>query len=753
MACAMMLRIRNSRATIRSRLNVALRPMPKPPVKSIAVAMKISRSARGRFCIFVRLTRLMTCAMMLRIRASRANSTQTDAQTAREIYCRGNENLTLCAGAVLHFCAIDPFDDLCDDVAYSRQQSELLPSTPTPVKSIAVVMKTTGFARGRFCIFARLTRLMNCAMRPTLRLMQPPAKIGRRLVLSAQKPVMLPFVPMPLSANPCIGDPYPDGTGCDGETDARTMREEHCRAGNEGSTLCASTVKYFCDTDARDVADPFDGLCDPATYEMQRNTRLSECETAPLNEPRCVKARDQMVQITCEDDPYVAGCEAEINARMVRENQCRMDNNRDDAALCQGAVTHFCTIDPFDSLCNATNFTRYTEARRVFEGFCRADVAGRANDAGCANVVKHFCTADPFDSLCNINNFATFTADRNTRDLLCRAGNNALGLANDTQCTGMLAHFCTIDPFDAVCNPTTYDAERTMRVAECITGDNASDGPLCARAILANTCISTPYAMGCEGETNAQTARETFCRGDPSNPSNPLCAGAVVHFCDTSATSNPFDADLCFDGTTYDGKRDERTTFCAGQTDSSLDDSFCAGAIATNPCFNNPFVRNLNDGAYLCSSEFAARREEQINKCIVGNKGQDSECINVLAGIGGCLANPFQDSCEDADNLYFKDHADNARAARVAFCDIGDITDHDYCFAGRMFERVLCTYNPYGSFCSDETFEGISTTLQAERTQKIIDCGDNDYNKPGSCVHVLARATAATWARGFGSAR
>ena len=619
------------------------------------------------------------------------------ARTARESFCRasaGNEDNPLCAGAVMHFCTADPFDDLCNATNF------------TPYAT------------------ARENREEACII--------------------GAKASDVAFCANAIVANPCIGDPYPDGTGCDGETDARTMREEHCRAGNEGSTLCASTVKYFCDTDARDVADPFDGLCDPATYEMQRNTRLSECETAPLNEPRCVKARDQMVQITCEDDPYVAGCEAEINARMVRENQCRMDNNRDDIVLCQGAVTHFCTIDPFDSLCNATNFTRYTEARRVFEGFCRADVAP-VEGVNCTNAINHFCTIDPFDSLCSVTNFTNFTFDRNTRDLLCRAGNNALGQANDEQCTGMLAHFCTIDPFDAVCNPTTYDAERTMRVAECITGDNASDGPLCARAILANTCISTPYAMGCEGETNAQTARETFCRGDSSNS---LCAGAVAHFCDTSATSNPFDADLCFDGTTYDGKRDERTTFCAGQTDNMHD--LCAGAIATNPCFNNPFVRDLDDGAYLCSSEFAARREEQITDCIVGKKGQDSECINVLAGIGGCLANPFQDSCEDADNLYFKDHADNARKERVAFCEI-DITDHDYCFAGRMFERVLCTYNPYGSFCSDETFEGISTTLQAERTQKIIDCGDNDYNKPGSCVHVLARATAATWARGFDS--
>ena len=53
-------------------------------------------------------------------------------------------------------------------------------------------------------------------------------------------------------------------------------------------------------------------------------------------------------------------------------------------------------------------------------------------------------------------------------------------------------------------------------------------------------------------------------------------------------------------------------------------------------------MRDLdNNGAEDCSSEFAARREEQINKCIVGEVGQTIGCNNVLAGIGWLFGESF----------------------------------------------------------------------------------------------------------------
>ena len=904
------------------------------------VAYGFQRTTRTTACITGDKADDSTCANAVKFNPCIGNpftaecSTQTDARTMREAHCRaGNEADSLCAGAVVHFCAIDPFDGICDDADYSQQQMERTAlcikganasdaalcngaigqdecinnpfGTNCDSKLTAQTARETfcradnennGLCAGavlHFCTadpFDELCNATNFTPYATAR--------GDRVTacITGDNASDDALCANAIGEDKCILDPY--GMDCESQdsspTAAQTARTTFCRAGNEGNALCASTVKYFCDTDARNDADPFDALCDPDTYTEQRNTRMNECSSKDSNDPRCInaflqaacvidpflngcdgqidrqtahevfcrkgtnaadrlsdcqntinrvcgadpfdsickegnfatfvddraarvlaciagdKANDDdlcanaIVANPCIRDPYGAGCDGETDARDMRESHCRASN--EDTALCTGTVNHFCAIDPFEDLCNATNFPSYTSSRGAFEAFCRADVAGRANDAGCQNAVTHFCTVDPFDSLCNMDNFTTFTNARNTRNSLCRDNQNALGLANDSQCTGVLAHFCTIDPFDTVCNPTTYTNERTGRVAECIMDDNASDTALCANAILANNCISNPYGTNCGSETAARTARETFCRGDPSNPSNPLCAGAVTHFCATSPTANPFDADLCMTyGSTrdsiirscitaddtrleegactnalvanpcirtpfdrncitdfapyYQDARTKRTTFCAARTDNTH--ALCAGAVATNPCFNNPFVRNLDNGAEVCLSEFAARREVQINKCIVGEVGQTVGCINVLAGIGGCLANPFHSSCHaDMDtnsnpNTYFKDYADDARAERVAFCEVDDsddIRDHDYCF-GRTFNHDICLYDPYSRFCKDEFFNAdLNTTVKEQRTEKVVFCGGDDNEQHGSCAHVRERVTAATWAHGFVSA-
>ena len=904
------------------------------------VAYGFQRTTRTTACITGDKADDSTCANAVKFNPCIGNpftaecSTQTDARTMREAHCRaGNEADSLCAGAVSHFCAIDPFDGICNDNDYSQQQMErtALCIKGANADNTALCMGaideddcisdpygagcesklTAQTARETFCRadnennglcagavlhfctadpFDELCNATNFTPYVTAR--------GDRVTacITGDNANDVALCAKAIGEDKCILDPY--GMDCESQdsspTAAQTARTTFCRAGNEGNALCASTVTHFCDTDARNDADPFDALCDPDTYTEQRNTRMNECSSKDSNDPRCTnaflqaacvidpflngcdgqidrqtahevfcrkgtnaadrlsdcqntinrvcgadpfdsickegnfatfvddraarvlaciagdKANDDdlcanaIVANPCIRDPYGAGCDGETDARDMRESHCRASN--EDTALCTGTVNHFCAIDPFEDLCNATNFPSYTSSRGAFEAFCRADVAGRANDAGCQNAVTHFCTIDPFDTLCNMDNFTTFTNARNTRNSLCRDNQNALGLANDSQCTGVLAHFCTIDPFDTVCNPTTYTNERTGRVAECIMDDNASDTALCANAILANNCISNPYGTNCGSETAARTARETFCRGDPRNPSNPLCTGAVTHFCATSPTANPFDADLCMTyGSTrdsiikscitaddtrleegactnalvanpcirtpfdrncvtdfapyYQDARTKRTTFCAARTDNTH--ALCAGAVATNPCFNNPFVRNLNDGSESCDGEFAARREVQINKCIVGEVGQTVGCINVLAGIGGCLANPFHSSCHaDMDtnsnpNTYFKDYADDARAERVAFCEVDDsddIRDHDYCF-GRTFNHDICLYDPYSRFCKDEFFNAdLNTTVKEQRTEKVVFCGGDDNEQHGSCAHVRERVTAATWAHGFVSA-
>ncbi|MCA8834568.1 MAG: hypothetical protein K8953_05720, partial [Proteobacteria bacterium] len=378
--------------------------------------------------------------------------TQTDARTMRETFCRKDDNATnaLCAGAVVHFCELDPFDAICNATAYSRQQNE----------------------RTALCISdANASNTALCANA--------------------------------ISQNACISNPF--GAGCDSETTARNARESYCRAGNEGNALCTDVVVHFCDTDTRNDADPFDGLCDPTTYEMQRKTRMDECDGKEPTDPRCTNVLFLLAKMTCMDEPFGKGCEGDTELRMMRENLCRDNDNR-------------------------------------------------------------------------------------------------LGQDNDSQCTGALAHFCTDDPFDGLCNPTTYSAERRMRVAECIMDDNASDDDLCANAISQNACISNPYGTNCGSETAARTARETFCRD--GNSGNSLCAGAVTHFCRTSPTANPFDADLCM---TYGSTRDGIIRGCITADDTRLEEDACTNAVEANPCIETPFDRN-------CVTDFAPYYQDARTK-------------------------------------------------------------------------------------------------------------------------------------------
>ncbi|MCA8834564.1 MAG: hypothetical protein K8953_05700, partial [Proteobacteria bacterium] len=338
--------------------------------------------------------------------------TETVARGKRKEFCDEDDNKTntLCAGAVLHFCAIDPYDALCDENTYSRQQAERAALCIKGANASDADLCTGAIGQdecinnpfGAGCdnkLTARIARETFCragnednglcagavAEFCTADPFDSICKesnfdtlIGDRATRvtacitgdNASDDVLCANA---IKDDSCILAPY--DSACESKTTARMMREAHCRAGNEGSALCMGAVVYFCDTDERNVADPFDALCDPTTYAMQRANRLMECENRVVTVPPfdCTNALRQMGQVTCETHPYGAECEGNEFDRITRENHCRMDNNR-DTVLCQGAVTHFCTIDPFDSLCNATNFTRYTEARSVFEGFCRADV-------------------------------------------------------------------------------------------------------------------------------------------------------------------------------------------------------------------------------------------------------------------------------------------------------------------------------------------------------------------------------------------
>ena len=180
-----------------------------------------------------------------------------------------------------------------------------------------------------------------------------------------------------------------------------------------------------------------------------------------------------------------------------------------------GAVATFCGDNPFYRLCTATS---YIQQQEQIVADCITD--GKAGESDCANAVKfNPCIHNPYTPEC-----VTQTDARTMRETFCRKDDNA----TNALCAGAVVHFCELDPFDAICNATAYSRQQNERTALCISDANASNTALCANAISQNACISNPFGAGCDSETTARNARESYCRD--GNEGNALCTDVVVHF-------------------------------------------------------------------------------------------------------------------------------------------------------------------------------------------------------------------------------
>ena len=198
-----------------------------------------------------------------------------------------------------------------------------------------------------------------------------------------------------IANNVCIRNPFTPE--CSTETVARDKRKEFCDVGNNATnTLCRGAVLHFC------AIDPFDDLCDNNGYSQQQSERVALCISGDnaSNDVLCMGAIADAVatDVDCITDPYVMGCESKLTARAARESYCRAGNENN--GLCAGAVAEFCTIDPYDDLCNMDNFAALTTARGNRVTACIAD--DKANDdALCANAIKDDgCILDPYATDC-----------------------------------------------------------------------------------------------------------------------------------------------------------------------------------------------------------------------------------------------------------------------------------------------------------------------------------------------------------------
>ncbi|MCA8834817.1 MAG: hypothetical protein K8953_06975, partial [Proteobacteria bacterium] len=389
----------------------------------------------------------------------------------------------------------------------------------------------------------------------------------------------------PLCANAimdddCISDPFT--AGCSTEEVARSIRESFCRKSTNATdnpTLCGNAVVHFCTNDPLDglcdqmtqkmrlcTNDPFTAGCDPGTYSSERATRITTCITGDnaSDDALCANA---ILDDSCIRDPYVGGCEGETDARTARESYCR---GNDNPTLCGQAITHFCTADPFDGLCDPGIYSNERDTRVT------ACIAGdKADDPTCTNaVVANPCIRNPFNTNCKDDFANYYLSARTNRETFCKGRTDVT--YDLTLCAGAIVHVCEADPFETLCNNNNnddYARQKMERVDFCIRDDNASDTDLCMGAIAAAivaglNCITDPYATGCESKLTARAARESYCRGN-TNPT--LCGMAVTHFCGI----DPFD-DLCDEGT-YSVQRGDRVTTCI-TGDNASDDALCANA-------------------------------------------------------------------------------------------------------------------------------------------------------------------------------
>ncbi len=134
-----------------------------------------------------------------------------------------------------------------------------------------------------------------------------------------------------------------------------------------------------------------------------------------------------------------------------------------------------------------------------------------------------------------------------------------------------------------------------------------------------------------------------------------------------------------------------------------------------------------------------------MDRCTKGSIGRSGSCTTARRGLGVCIANPFDTNC-DID-VYFKDYAVQARAARVEFCNIPANNNDPYCLgAGTMVTTVqICNFDPFSRYC----FSG--TTYKTARENKLVSCSRSNSFDKGDCAGVRNRVTTAGWLNSFPS--
>ena len=391
--------------------------------------------------------------------------------------------------------------------------------------------------------------------------------------------------------------------------------------------------------------------------------------------------------LTCTQNPFGTTCtaptptEAEVFCSDASKPTTTKAND------CAPTVIRVCGENPYDAgLCIDNN--DYTNARQRIRLTCtNDDTTGR--DPLCPVAVATECTADPFLDVCRLG---TAGADDGTYGL---------------ERTKQIDATCPNNVHDEIChNVAPYEGQRQQILSNCEA--NVGTGNACPANVVRDVCIGNPYnTVLCNDPaidyTTQRMERLEACKG---NNGLDGCAAAAATTCPT----NPFQAGICFIGTTYMSQRDSETLNCRnGVTDAPN----CPDA-QTAVCTLNSFDAFCKDVALFIGA--------QIDGCADAT-ATTAQC-NVLfaTAFAGCLQDPFSDTCDT--EATFTASRDSVRTSRFGYCETDQTNDarcagYRACNDPLTFAPATCgadfqparlayckssTANLFGTDCETDTF-------------------------------------------------
>ena len=341
--------------------------------------------------------------------------------------------------------------------------------------------------------------------------------------------------------------------------------------------------------------------------------------------------------LTCTQNPFGTTCTAPTPTEAKAFCSDASKPTTTKANDCAPTVIRVCGENPYDAgLCIDNN--DYTNARQLIRLTC-TNTDDNLRDPLCPEAVATECTADPFLDVCRLGTAGVTDGEYD--------------LARKSQITTT----CPTNVHDEIChNVEPYETTRQGILSNCET--NVGTGNACPANVVMQVCIGNPYnTVLCNDPaidyTTQRMERLEACKG---NNGLAGCAAAAA----TTCPANPFQAGICFIGTTYMSQRDSETLACRGTPNGAN-----CGDAQTAVCTLNAFDAFCKDVALFIDA--------QIDGCADAT-ATTTQCIALFSPeLARCFENPFRVECDTEPT--FMDSKVSVRKKRFDFCETDTQSD------------------------------------------------------------------------------